>query len=118
MKILLINFCAQFSFSNELKEYFINLIDIYQYKNHNYLKQNLFLKNKSNKFNDKSIICIISNTFIFLPVKERIKLFILNKKLNANNELKKQIFTKILLSKNYHQVKFRKELDYIIIMRQ
>ena len=100
MKILLINFCAQFSFSNELKEYFINLIDIYQFKNHKYLKQNLFLKNKSNQFNDKSIICIISNTFIFLPVKERIKLFILNKKLNANNELKKQIFTKILRQTN------------------
>ena len=100
MKILLINFCAQFSFSNELKEYFIILIDIYQFKNHKYLKQNLFLKNKSNQFNDKSIICIISNTFIFLPVKERIKLFILNKKLNANNELKKQIFTKILRQTN------------------
>ena len=100
MKILIINFCAQFSFQNELKEYFINLIEIYQYKNHKYLKQNLILKNKNNLINDKSIVCIISNIFIFLPIKERIKLFLLNKKLNTKYSLKKEIFIKLLRQKN------------------
>ena len=100
MKILIINFCAQFSFQNELKEYFINLIEIYQYKNHKYLKQNLILKNKNNLINDKSIVCIISNIFIFLPIKERIKLFLLSKKLNTKYSLKKDIFIKLLRQKN------------------
>ena len=100
MKILIINFCAQFNFSNDLKEYFINLIDVYQYKNYKYTKKNLLLKTGNNHFNADSLICIISNIFTFLPIKDRIKLFLLNKKLNNKNNLKKEVFRKILLKKN------------------
>ena len=100
MKILVIDFSAQFNFSNELKEYFINIIDCYQYKNNNILKLNLSLKIQKNKMDDNSLICVLSNIFIFLPVKERIKLLILNKKINSNKNLKRTIFYILLRQKN------------------
>ena len=100
MKILTLNFSAQFGFNNDLKENFINLIDCYKYKNYNQNRVNLHLINEKNIINDDSLICIISNIFIYLPTKERIKLFILNKKLNSKNILKKEIFNKILRQKN------------------
>ena len=100
MKILVIDFSAQFNFSNELKEYFINIIDCYQYKNNNILKLNLSLKIQRNKIDDNSLICVLSNIFIFLPVKERNKLLILNKKINSNKNLKRTIFYILLRQKN------------------
>ena len=100
MKILTLNFSAQFGFNNELKENFINLIDCYKYKNYNQIKINLYLKNNNNIINEDSLICLLSNIFIFLPIKDRIKLFILNKKLNMKSNLKKVIFNKILRQKN------------------
>ena len=100
IKIVILDFCARFEFSNETKEYFINLIDCYELHNYKILKRNLSLNDKYNKINDKSYICIISNIFIFLPIKERIKLFLLNKQFNIKNNLKKEIFIKILTQKN------------------
>ena len=100
IKILIMNFCAQFSFNNEFKEYYINLIDCYNYKDYNHSRQNLSLKNGNNIINNNSLICILSNIFIFLPEKERIKLLILNKKSNANKALKHAIFKKLLRIKN------------------
>ena len=102
MKILILNFCAQFGFSNELKEYYINLIDCYQYKNHIHIKQNLILKNNNNNFsfNDSALACIISNAFLFMPIKERYKLIKLNKKIYISNNIKHEIFKKILRKKN------------------
>ena len=100
MKILTLNFSAQFRFDNELKENFINLIDCYKYKNYNQNRINLNLKNKDNIINDDSLICLLSNIFIFLPINDRIKLFILNKKLNSKNILKNAIFNKLLRQKD------------------
>ena len=125
MKILTINFSAQFHFSNELKEYFINLIDCYQYKNNNILKINLSVKIQKNKIEDNSLICLLSNIFVFLPVKERIKLLLLNKNLNSNKNLKKNIFNILLRQKNLSLIsrliiweeilnisKYRKQYNY------
>ena len=100
IKIIILNYCARCCFSNEIKEYFINLIDCYQYKNYILSKQNISLKNNKNIINDKSWICIISNIFIFLPIKERINLIHLNKTLYIKNDLKKEIFRKILQKKD------------------
>ena len=95
MIILIINFCAQFGFNNELKEYYINLIESYPFKNHLLKKKNLSLKDKDNK----SLICILSNVFIFLPINDRIKIIMLSKKLYSNG-LKNSIFSILLRKKN------------------
>jgi hypothetical protein len=120
MKILIIDFCAQFGFNNEMKEYYINLIECYSSKNYLYTKQKISFKDKNNK----SLICILSNVFLFLPVKERIKLLILQKKIN-NQGLKNNIFqiilrkkdlslkNRILIWENILKIdKFQKEYNY------
>ena len=96
MIVLIFDFCAQFSFENDLKEYYINLIESYHSINNIYSKQKLSLPTGKNDIN--SFICILSNVFIFLPPNQRIQLFLLNKKLNWNDSLKNNIF-KILLRK-------------------
>ena len=95
MKILVLDFCAQFGFSNELKEYYINLIDSYNFKNHIHIRKKLNLKDKNNN----ALICILSNVFIFLPINERIKIISLQKKLITQG-LKNKIFKIILKKKN------------------
>ena len=94
-KVLILNFCAQFGFGNELKEYYINLIDSYDSKNYLLKKKKISLKDK----NKKDLIVILSNCFIFLPVKERIKILLMQKKLNSQG-LKAIIFRKILRKTN------------------
>ena len=69
MKVLTLNFSAQFRFDNELKENFIDLIDFFKSKNYNQNRMNLNLKNKTNIINDDSLICLLSNIFIFLFIK-------------------------------------------------
>ena len=93
--ILIIDFCAQFGFKNELKEYYINLIDSYNDKKYLLKKKKISLKDKNNK----DLIVILSNCFIFLSVKDRIKLLLINKKLNSQG-LKKDIFKILLRKKN------------------
>ena len=100
IKIVILDFCARFEFSNESKEYFINLIDCYELHNYKILKKNFSLKEKNSEINDKSYIIILSNIFIFLTIKEGIKLFLLNKQFNIKNNLKKEIFAKFLRQKN------------------
>ena len=100
IKIIILDFCARFEFSNESKEYFINLIDCYELHNYKLLKRNISLREKNNKINIKSYIILLSNIFIFLPIKERIKLFLLNKQFNIKNALKKEVFIKLLRQKN------------------
>ena len=95
MKILIIDFCAQFGFNNELKEYYINLIDTYNYKNYLFQKKKISINDKTNQ----GLIIILSNVFIFLPVNERIKVLQLQKKLNLQG-LKKKIFQLLLRKKN------------------
>ena len=95
IKILILDFCAQFGFSNELKEYYINFIDSYNLKNHIYIRQKLDLNDRNNI----ALICILSNMFLFLPVNDRIKIISLNKKLDTQG-LKKSIFQIILRKKN------------------
>ena len=94
MLLVIIDFCAQFGFNNDLKEYFINLIDSSQYKNYLYKKEKKSLKD-NNKYNNETLICILSNVFIFLPIKERIKIISLQKKIEFNWTQKKYIHNHI-----------------------
>ena len=87
MKILTLNFSAQFGFNNDLKENFINLIDCYKYKNYNQNRINLHLINEKNIINDDSLIRILSNIFIFVPIKERIQLAVISSETNNLGEL-------------------------------
>ncbi len=98
--VLILKFCAEFSFNNETKEYYCNLIDIVKHKNYLNKKGKISL-NVNNKINydNEALICILSNTFLFLPINERIKIFMLRKELNSSG-LKKNTFNIILRKKN------------------